>query len=127
VNKQIKIDKPFIKLDSKDYLLDHLTGDFYRFFDKKWNPFINTGLHCRKAAEEDEFGIYVSCNTQFRVQPVEPREQIYLSTGTEQICYIKQRFLKHWALKDAKQRIKVLVPNIWDIHDFNFVNPWWTF
>ena len=62
VNNKIKIDKPFIKIDVKDYLLDHLTGDFYRYYDKKWNPFINTGLHCRKAAEEDEFGIYVSVN-----------------------------------------------------------------
>jgi len=45
VDNTVRIDKPFIKIDVKDYLLDHLTGDFYRYYDKKWNPFINTGLH----------------------------------------------------------------------------------
>lgn len=83
VNTQLKINKPLIRIDPKDYLLDHLTGDLYRYYDKCWHPFVNTGLHCRKAAQENEFGCFVKIHSVSRVEPVEERERIYLATGTE--------------------------------------------
>ena len=47
VDHNVHIDKPRIRIEPKDYLLDDLTGDLYRYFDKKWNPFTNCGLHSR--------------------------------------------------------------------------------
>ena len=123
----MNIDLDTIKHD--DYFLDRVTGDLYSFNyeTEEWIPKMNIGIHHKRDAKDPlcTLGKYV-------MKPQATGEtRIFKGTGknfitstNQDFCELKHLYSQHWALKGLPLEFVIPMKNNWDIHRFNFLNPY---
>ena len=113
-----------------DYYLDRITGDAYslNYDTKEWVPKMNTGIHHRRSAidphSQGKCVLKPSSNTR---DIFKQNATGFCSSDTEDFCNVKKLYSQHYSLTDVPSEFVIPAKNLWDIHRFNFVNPYKTF
>ena len=120
------------EIKHNDYFLDRVAGDLYSYNHDlgEWTPTMNIGIHHKRSALDPNNSL---CKYMQKPQSVQQRifkgkgNAIVTNTNIEDYCQVKHLYCQHFALKTLPLEFVVPMKNNWDIHNFNFVNPYKTF
>jgi len=112
-----------------DYFLDRVTGDLYSFNyeTEEWIPKINVGIHHKRDANDpnNALGKYVmkpQAKGDTRIFKGDGKN--FITNTKEDLCELKHLYNQHYSLKGLPLQFVVPMRNNWDIHRFNFLNPY---
>lgn len=90
---------------------------------------MNIGIHHRRAAQDpnNSLGKYVLKTQNVQNRALKGNGAQFLTNTTEDFCQLKKLYSQHYSVQGLPLEFVIPSKNKWDIHRFNFVNPYKTF